>query len=149
MGVVIARHPKLVFVLPFKVLRLAVIETEGGISLFTHTWKAAGKLGNEDLYAGMIQGVNLILKESLDRGDVQEIKLARASLLAYRDARFPIVFVIVATKASRTLRDALRLFANRFLSDFKDNLATKNDVGQFDPANAIVAECFPFVPEYD
>ncbi|HME51792.1 MAG TPA: hypothetical protein VKM55_06215 [Candidatus Lokiarchaeia archaeon] len=142
-------EPKLLFILPFKAIRLTILETEGGISLFTHTWNRHGDLADEDLFSGVLQGVNGILKESLKRGDVTEIHMADAIIIAYRNPEYPIAFMLVATRPSRTLRDALKIFAERFLNEFHDRFATLNDVSQFSGGENLVTECFPNVPVYD
>ena len=147
MSVVIARHPRVLFILPFKALRLTVLDTDSGIPLFHHTWENAGQIGDEDLYAGMLQGVTLIIKESLNQGDVQEIKMSHATILVQRSPQYPLACIIVALKVSRSLRDALDLFAGKFYAQFSEGFANSNRVTQFDPASVLVAECFPFVPE--
>ncbi len=149
LALTIAEHPKIAFILPFKALRLTVLDIHSGIPFFQHTWSVGGRLGHEDLYAGMLQGVNAILKESLQRGDVQEIKMAQAVILVHRDEKFPVACTIVATKASRTLRDALKLFANKFNAQFSQFFVNPSYVDVFTPAESLVAECFPFVPDYD
>ncbi|HMF30052.1 MAG TPA: hypothetical protein VKK79_01460, partial [Candidatus Lokiarchaeia archaeon] len=149
MTIPIARHQKILFVLPLKAMRLTVLHTGSGIMLFTHTWDTSGMGGNEDIYAGMLQGVNMLFKESLNQGDVQEVHLANAIMLTYRSAEYPVACVLVAGKVSRTLRDALKLFAEKFYAQFADKFADYNNVSAFDSASALVAECFPFVPEYD
>ncbi len=53
-SVVFLRQPKLAFILPFRVQRLTIIETEGGLPLFTHTWKSGQGLVDEDLFSGML-----------------------------------------------------------------------------------------------
>ena len=149
MAFTVALHPKLIFILPFRALRLTVIDTDSGIALFNHTWEDMGLLVDEDLYASMLQGVNLILKESINRGDMQEIKLDRAVVLAHRYPNYPITCVVTATKSSRTLRDALRQFAERFYEKFAIYFTFSSNYSLFDSAHALVEECFPFVPRYD
>ncbi|MBN2152598.1 MAG: hypothetical protein JW839_14185 [Candidatus Lokiarchaeota archaeon] len=142
-------EPKLLFVLPFTALRLDILETKGGLSLFTHTWNRQSSTVSDDLFSGMLQGVSLIVKESLNRGDVQEIRVSDAIILAYRNPDFPIACVIVATRPTRSLRDALRLFAERFYKEFSDYFTNVSDVAQFSGAEALVTACFPHVPVYD
>ena len=144
-----SREPKLLFVLPFTALRLTVLETEGGIPLFSHTWNRQGDLADEDLFSGMLQGVSMILKESLQRGDVQEIRMSNAIIIAYRNPEYPVAFVLVVTRSSRNLRDGLKLFAERFCNQYKTGFAVPNYVEQFSGAEDLVAACFPHVPVYD
>ncbi|HMF31941.1 MAG TPA: hypothetical protein VKK79_11020, partial [Candidatus Lokiarchaeia archaeon] len=101
-------EPKLLFVLPFTALRLTVLDTESGLPLFTHTWNRQGDLADEDLFSGMLQGISIIVRNSLKRGDVQEIRVADAIMIVYRNPAYPIAFVLAATRPSRTLRDGLK-----------------------------------------
>jgi hypothetical protein len=143
------KKPKMIFILPFKALRLTVIETQGGISLFTHNWDDSSLIDNEDLWAGMLQGVNLIFRESLNKGDVQEIKLANAMLLVQRSKQYPVACIVVATKVSKMLRDGLRVFAQKFFESFANKFNELSDVSKFAPASELVAESFPFIPSED
>ncbi|HMF34889.1 MAG TPA: hypothetical protein VKK79_25940 [Candidatus Lokiarchaeia archaeon] len=63
---------------------LQVEDTYQVVPLFRHTWNRQGDLADETLFSGMIQGITGILKESLKRGDVQEIHMADAIIIAYR-----------------------------------------------------------------
>ncbi len=148
---VTARQPKLLFILPFRTIRLAVVDTKSGLPLFTHTWRQSGEnLIDEDLFSGMLHGVSTIIKESLNRGNVTEIHLDKGILILQRSEQTSIACVLVTTKSSQTLRDALKLFGEKFYMQFKDKIATTiNDAHQFAPASTLVTECFPFVPEYD
>ncbi len=49
-GIALAREPKLAYLLPFKVIRLTVIEVHKGIALFTHTWSKKETLADENLF---------------------------------------------------------------------------------------------------
>lgn len=84
------REPKLLFVLPFTALRLTVLETESGLPLFTYTWNRQGDLADETLFSGMLQGVSMIVKESLKRGSLQEIRVEGAIIIAYRIPEYPL-----------------------------------------------------------
>ena len=45
-----SHEPKLLFILPFTALRLAVLDTEAGLLLFTHTWNQQETIVNENLF---------------------------------------------------------------------------------------------------
>ncbi|HME55451.1 MAG TPA: hypothetical protein VKM55_24800 [Candidatus Lokiarchaeia archaeon] len=143
-----SHEPKLIFVLPFTAIRLTVLETAGGIPLFTHTWNQQDKLADEDLFSGVLQGVSMILQESLQSGDVQEIRVVEAIILAQRSPDYPVACILVATRPTRSLRDGLKLFADRFCCDFHDCFATPFNVTQFSGAEDLVTACFPHVPVY-
>lgn len=145
----LARAPALVYVLPSRVLRLMVLDLKSGIPLFAHTWQTRAGLADEDLFSGMLQGVSMIVREAVNRGNVQEILLERAVLVIRRVEGSPVTCILVTTRASARLREALGVFASRFVEEYGDALKRNpNNVTQFHGATGIVAECFPFVPEY-
>ena len=104
---------------------------------------------HQDLFSSMLQGVSMIVRKSLKRGDVQEIRVSDAIILAHLSPDYPIACVLVATRSTRSLRDALKIFAERFYNEFHDGFATMNNVGQFSGEEDLVTACFPHVPVYD
>ena len=72
-----------------------------------------------------------------------------AILIVRRSRKYPIDCILVSTRSSKFLRQALKSFADRFFKDFAPNFANPNEMEQFRPASNLVAEYFPFIPEYD
>nr|MDO8086467.1 hypothetical protein [Candidatus Sigynarchaeum springense] len=142
-----ARQPKLAYVLPFKAYRLTVFDTTGGTPVYNHNWQPSREQVDETLFSGMLQGVGAILNESLNQGNVREILLDKGTMILQRSQAKNIAFVLVASKTSRTLRDGLQLFAERFYARFKGDLVDPINKAAFEPASALVAECFPFLLE--
>ena len=143
------REPRLAFILPFKVLRLTVIHTESGIPLFVHHWKAKSNVVDDVLYSGMIQGICMIVKETSDRGEVEEIKLGNGVLLLKRPEDYPIVCVLTATKSSIALRKAINQFVQHFVADYGSFIANASNVSNFGGASRLIQKCFPFIPDYE
>ncbi len=90
-----------------------------------------------------------MLKESLDQGNIEEIKLTKGVLILQRNQQSNIACILVATRSSRTLKEALIRFTERFCQEYGQFFSEKSDIMRFAPAGKLVAECFPFVPEYD
>ncbi|MFX0102498.1 MAG: hypothetical protein ACFFCS_23225 [Candidatus Hodarchaeota archaeon] len=143
------KEPKLAFVLPFKVLRLSIFETEGGIMLYTHTWVEDEELVNEELFSSMVQGIRVILKEGVKRGNVRDIHLENATLILQHSEKHPIACVLITTRSSRSLRDALDTFMNRFIDEHSEKFSALWETEAFKGTSKIVEECFPFVPKYE
>jgi hypothetical protein len=143
-----AKEPKLGY-FPPRALRLLVVETKGGISLFTHTWRAGEQFVGEDLFSGMVHGISLFLQESLNKGNMREIRLDEATLIIQPIKNTPVACVLVASRASQALREALRRFATRFYDEFSDAFGAFQNVDAFSPAAALIKECFPFIPDSD
>jgi len=142
-------EPKLLFVLPFTAIRLTVLETTGGLPIFTHTWNRERTLAEESLFSGILQGVRMIIQESLRSGDVQEIQVAEAIILIHKIPNYPVACVLVATRPTQSLRDGLRLFTERFYGEFYSSFENLNNTDQFSGAEDLISACFPHVPVYD
>jgi hypothetical protein len=148
MTVVWASFPQLLYILPFKASSLTVI-SDSGIPLFSYSWVQKDDPASEVLFSGMMLGISTILKESLQKGFVREISLDQSKLLLERSTVHSITFVLVSTKTTKSLVDALILFAERFVKSFEENLGSHVIAPEiFSDADLLVSECFPFLPEY-
>ncbi|MFX1452264.1 MAG: hypothetical protein ACFFCM_15610 [Promethearchaeota archaeon] len=144
-----ASEPRLAYVLPFKVIRLAAIESIGGIPIYTYTWSEKEEMSDASLFSGMMHAINQFVQESLGKGIVREIHLEEAILILRKSEKPPVIFILVANKSSKTLRDALTSFAQRFLKDYSQFITQPIDEEKFKTASNLIYDCFPFVPEYD
>jgi hypothetical protein len=146
---VLKNEPNLIYLLPFKVIHLTVFDTTSGIPIYTYSWKTDPKNVNNDLFTGMIQGISLLLKESLNQGNLEEIKMHEGKLIIQRIKDTPIACILITTRISKTLRDALRTFADQFNEKFSPYFNNTNKIDQFKDASEIIKSCFAFVPEFD
>jgi hypothetical protein len=103
-----ARQPKLAYVLPFKAYRLTVLDTGGGTPIYNHTWQPSKEQVDETLFSGMLQGVSVILKESLNQGNVREISMDEGIMILQRSLAKNIACVLVASKSSCSRSDSTR-----------------------------------------
>jgi hypothetical protein len=140
------RNPRLTYILPFKAIRLNVIDGKSGIPLFNYVWNKSEDIQDEMLYAGMLQGISLIVKESINRGEVQEIKLENGVLLVQREQVNKTIVVLLSTRSSKYLRECLSKFLFRFCIRFQTELTESTIVENFLPAREIVEDVFNFLP---
>jgi hypothetical protein len=147
--IALVKEPRLAFVLPFKVTRLTVFETEGGVPIYNKIWAAWDTSGmtHEGLFTGMLQGIGMILTEAMDKGDVREIKMADAKLILHHSDMFPIACVLVTTESTQTLRHSLVKFAEDFYDRFENEFNNIANIQKFENAFELVDEHFAFVPE--
>ncbi|MFX1511776.1 MAG: hypothetical protein ACFFCQ_04255 [Promethearchaeota archaeon] len=143
-------QPKLAFVLPFRAMKLTVVEINSGIPLYTHSWSKKVELIDDTVFSGMISGLSSFINIALGKGNVREIHLDQAILLLERIGQFPVAFVLFASKSSPSLRNALNLFAERFTKEFSQHYSAKIvDADKYKTAADLVLSCFPFVPDWD
>lgn len=140
-------YPKLYYILPFKALRLIVINNNSGIPIFTYTWNSGRAIIDETLFSGMIQAIGTIIKESLNHGDVQEVRLTKGVLLIQSNEQYPISCALASTKSSKILQDSLSNFHLRFVKKFAELIDKTDDVSKFDSAKSIVESSFSFIPD--
>nr|MDO8117734.1 hypothetical protein [Candidatus Sigynarchaeota archaeon] len=146
--IVFAKNEQLFFILPFKAQRLIVYDTKNGIALFVHDWSKENKVIDEDLFSGILNGMSLIVNESIQKGRVQEIKMERGVLLINHDNVHTIAFVIIASKSSQLLNQALGAFRRHFVQKFGSNLEKREPTTVFDSAIDLVKEYFVFIPQF-
>jgi hypothetical protein len=146
---VFVKKPQLAFLLPFRVTRLTVIDTQNGVALFTHIWEHLPNAVDEDLFSGMLQGITGILNEALHKGNLREITLDDATLILNRSEEYNAACILVTTKATPSLRNALRAFAEDFYARFGPHLNSSGEVTPFASAAELVATHFAFVPVFD
>jgi hypothetical protein len=145
----IVRQPKLAYILPFKALKLTVVESEGGIPLFSHFWVPEDELGDEVLLSGFLSAISKGLDETLQRGKIREIVLDKGLLIYRKSKKYSISFVIVANKTSPQLRQGLKCFHTRYIeanSQFLSNPILNQD--RLIESEKMIKDCFPFVPSY-
>src|SRR5271157_48883 len=141
------RNPQLGFVLPFKVSRLTILSTNSGIAIFDHIWAIGQQTSDDGLYGGMLQGVSTILQESIGKGNLQEIHLQQATLILNYNEQSHLAFVLISTKPTKTLRQAIDYFSSSFIEKFGIVEFNGGNVTRFADAEDLVKECFAFIPE--
>lgn len=154
-AIVIARYPQLGYILPFKAIKLAVISKTSNLILFLHKWSSmpiqnqqtATPSDLEDNYfSGMLYGINIFVRESIQKGEVREIITDEAVLLVHHHINYPVLFVLLATKSTYSLRTAFSTFVRRFVEKYADSFYQTQSKSVYDSAIKLIDDCFPFVP---
>ncbi|MEX2680093.1 MAG: hypothetical protein Q6373_000705 [Candidatus Sigynarchaeota archaeon] len=145
---ILSRYEQLFYVLPFKVQRLTVVGTKKGLSLFNFDWSGS-EIIDQDLFSSILQGTSMILNESLQKGNFQEIKLEKGVILINHDATHPLASVLIASKSSLVLHEGLASFAKKFVKQYENVLDTLDTSNIKEDAGTLVKECFPFIPIFE
>jgi hypothetical protein len=144
-GISFLTEPRMLHVLSFKMLRLQVIDTKSGIGIYSYNWEGTAESGDDILFSGMVQGISLIVQESVKRGELQEITLSEGILIIKKIPNSSIACVLVATKSTAPLRQALSNFAEKFDEKFQDKFDNICDISNFSQTTGLIKECFPFL----
>lgn len=140
-------YPQLAFCLSKKVIKLDVIDSLSGMSLFIYDWLDEKSI-SQARFSGLMHGLNILLQDSIKRGNLDMIALEKGVLLIERIPQSPLIFILVASKTQFVIRQSLREFARKFVKIYplKDDRVI--DVHEFQSANDLIEQCFPFVPNF-
>ncbi len=142
---VMAVQPKLAYILPFKVYRLMVMETEKGTPLYVYDWIRSDVELNNELFSRMFHAMNKITEKSM-QSNIREIHLDQDIFIIQRSTQFEVVCLLVTSKSSQFLRDALNSFAKKFFTKFSNLLSNPSKEDDFESASELIHEHFAFVP---
>ncbi len=144
LGTYVIRHPQLLYILPFRVYRLLVIDADSGISHFHYDWTES-EIDNV-LLGGLLQGLQTISTEIMKRGAIQEVRLDNGFLLLHKEKR---IFVgLLASQSSRFLEESLKNFAVAFEAEYcTGGGPLPSDIGYYAPAVKFIKHFFANIPE--
>ncbi len=143
------KEPKLAFILPFNIYKIVILNTNTGILMFSHTFDKREQRVDDVLFSGMVQGINIILNEAMNKGALVELKLAKALIIIERDPKLPVACLLITTRSSSLLRKSLQAFFRRFKSEFSESISNLVDIEKFSSVETLIPQFFGFVPEYD
>ncbi len=142
------KQPKLGYVLPFKAYRLICVDAISGTPLYKYDWDASTII-DEALLSGALQGISMILQESVQKGEIQEIRFDEAILMFMRVRRKNVYFALLVSKSSQILMEGLHMFGHAFVSHY-DSVLSQDlvDIERLSDADLLIQETFPYIPQY-
>ncbi|QEE17594.1 hypothetical protein DSAG12_03431 [Promethearchaeum syntrophicum] len=148
-SMVIIQHPKLAYVIPLKVYRILIMDTKSGLILFKHDWNELKAKSSENILSGMLQAVNTMFDQTINKGNVRDIKFDQAILTYEKSRKTSIACIIISNKISKTLRTSFSDFADDVFKDYENtkenSLIKKNN----EKCEILLEQYFPFVPKFD
>ncbi|MEX2715852.1 MAG: hypothetical protein Q6353_013895 [Candidatus Sigynarchaeum springense] len=134
---------RLLFILPFRVDRLLVIYNSSGLPLYEYHFSTQKVDGI--LFSGLIQGLQQLSVEVLQKGQISQI-LLESGVLTFRKMKLFTVGLL-ASRNSQILTRSFHNFTSAFENQFNEALQQfKGDRSAFDGADRLVSEYFGFVP---
>ncbi|MDD1777961.1 MAG: hypothetical protein LUQ65_07300 [Candidatus Helarchaeota archaeon] len=141
-GIGLSKNPDVVFVLPFKVQNLLVINASG-ICLFSEKFYETSGI-DDVLVSGMISAITSFMNETFGaKSQLREIIFGDMHVLL--DLRKKIGVILVSDASSQVLKDALSKFTDYFESTFSE-VPEPIDVTKFSSAAEGVRKFFKFLP---
>jgi hypothetical protein len=144
------RKPELFHLLPFQAIKLFVIERYSGNILFTYNWEDEFDDIPNQLISSALESISQFVNETIQRGDLESIKLSDAYITVKDMRELNVYFVLISTKPSYVLYSGLELFSIYFKNEYQDLILPTNGIQEttkFSKADTFISKSFPFVPK--
>jgi len=145
-AIVFIRVPKLAYILRFKAYRIMIQRTNTGIILFKHDWNHLETEFSENIFSGMMSAVSTMFDQTINKGNVREIKFEEAEITFIASKEVPLACILISSDLSITLRSSINEFAKDV---FKDSVTIEENahaVNNYDNGHLLVQKHFPFIP---
>jgi hypothetical protein len=136
------KDPQILYILPFSVDRLIVIDKESGLPIFCYDWVSSQI--QDILIGGLLQALQQISFEALEKGFINEIKLDKGVLLI-QDGEKSIAG-LVSSKSSNFLHGSLKNFLSDFEKKFCGEKYDPTHADKFSEANQLIKTYFGNIP---
>jgi hypothetical protein len=146
-GLILA--PQILYVLPFNAIKLSIINSYSGISVYNYYWRGNLNESSDQLFGAAFMAITNFMQESVGEGGIQEVKLDDATMTISKSANQAFYYVVIASKPSYVLKKGLELFAKEFNRIYGELLSKESnyDFQQFQNADHLIPLCFPYIPK--
>ena len=144
LSIFIYREPKLLYILSFKGQRISIITNQSGILLFDLSWKLNRKqtVTEQREFIKWAPVLQELSKKISTSGMIEELKL-RDSIILFIQADY-VTVILLSSRSSPILRDALKNFIKAFERRFQKLLKTgMTDASYFQESTKLINELFP------
>ena len=142
---ILIKFPDLFAIFPFEVYRLTVLDIKSGIPVYDHLWDFKNNSMPKSVYSSLLQGIRIIVKDSMNQGEINEIRTNNSVILFEVDSETGLGFILISSKNSIMLKRALNRFKISFVQKFLPNLENRHESYLFLDAKEIVEKIFKFI----
>jgi hypothetical protein len=147
-ALVFIKEPKLAYILPLKVYRILILDTNRGVILYKHDWNELKAQSSEKLFSGMIQAISKMFDQTINKGNVRDINFDEAILTLKISRKKPIACILISSRLTKTLRTSFQDFANEIFNDYEELKEESLIKENYEKRNFILENYFPFVPSH-
>jgi len=147
-ALVFIKEPKLAYILPLKVYRILIMDTNRGDILYKHDWNELKAQGSENLFSGMLQAISKMFDQTINKGNVRDINFDEAILTLKISKKKPIACILISSRLTKTLRTSFEDFANEVFNDYEELKEESLIKENYEKGDIILENYFPFVPSH-
>ena len=143
--IILMKNVKILYVLPYVVYRISVRDNKGN-PLYDHDWTEMNI--TETVFSGFLNAIEIMSEEVMHVGGILDINLNKGILFVIRSEY--ITVGLLASKASKLLRDCVINFARDFENKF-ESLLNKSclDMKQYNSAYELINKYFSIIPYHN
>lgn len=147
-AVAFSKKPQLIYILPFKAIKLLVIKQESGLAIYNYMWIKDELDIHAPLFSSAVESINSFSRSAIDKGNITEITFEDAILIIEAPKNQDLYYALLATKPSYTLKIGLTKFAKLFFESFENKLDSQFviETSSLVGADDLIREAFPYVP---
>ncbi|MCE7733929.1 MAG: hypothetical protein GPJ54_03565 [Candidatus Heimdallarchaeota archaeon] len=144
----LSKKPQLIYILPFKAIKLLVIKQESGLAIYNYMWIEDELDIHAPLFSSAVESINSFSRSAIDKGNIIEITFEDAILIIEAPKNQDLYYALLATKTSYTLKIGLTKFATMFFKTFEKQLNSQFviETSSLTGADDLIREAFPYVP---
>lgn len=143
-----SKRPELLYVLPFKAIKLIVIKEGSGLAVYDYKWVKDELDVKAPLFSSAVESINSFSRSAIDKGNITEITFEDGILLLQTPKNQGLYYALLATKSSYTLKVGLKNFATMFYSRYHSLIEAQFvvETSSLKEADELISQCFPYVP---
>lgn len=140
--ILVMKNVKILYVLPYIIYRISVRDNKGN-PLYDHDWSELNI--SETVFSGFLNAIEIMSEEVMHVGGILDINLNKGILIVNRSKY--ITVGLLASKASKLLRDCVVNFANDFERKFEKYLKISCiDMDKYKSAYEFINKYFALIP---
>ncbi|MCY3412102.1 MAG: hypothetical protein INQ03_10765 [Candidatus Heimdallarchaeota archaeon] len=146
----IYKRPEIVYILPFQLIQLNVIQGNTGLSVYSHYWSEKSRITSDEIFSSVIEAMKSFTEEMLNVGGLKMIILQQGVLVLEEDQNSNFYFVLLASKINSFLIQSLGMFTTRFSQCFADRVQDDFVLDETivkTEADEILDEVFKYIPK--
>ena len=140
--ITISKEPKLLYILPFTIYRIAVKDRDGS-PIYDHDWSELQI--DEKIFTGFLNAVQIMSKEVINMGGIMDINLEDGILILNESNN--VTVGLASSKSSKLLRECVMQFTQDFEKKFERELKKSiKDPSVYEGAYELIERYFANFP---
>ena len=117
--------------------------------LYNYYWDKDSKKLTSHVFSNIMYGITKVMDQYIHRGLIREINMENAVLMVSNHEEKPVMVILITSRKSQIVRNALDKFCSAFCDTYPINSHTICRLDTFKDADKLIREYFSFIPVYN